>query len=119
MFKFIQDREQEISLCHFAILQARCNKHNIAVALELEDILKSDGAIHKTKTKQRTSIINGWRKENKKLKTFFIEHKDKRNGYKGYAFRRGITDNRWNIEAKKKEQGKNEKGGDWIDQRNL
>ncbi len=100
MFKFIQDREQEISLCHFAILEAKYNKHNIAVAEQLEDVLKSDGTIHKTKTKQRASIINKWKLENKKLKNFFIKHKDNKHEYKRYAFRRGITDNRWNTEVK-------------------
>ena len=96
MFDFIANREQEIALLKFAKLEASCNKHNIQEARKLEPVYKTDGTIHKTKAKQQQTIINGWIKEQKKLKQFFLSHQYEgdKNDYKRYKFRKGITDTR-------------------------
>jgi len=97
MFSFIEDRTQEVELLKFAKLEAECNKHNIREAEKLEDELKSDGSIHKTRMKQRVTIVNRWKKEQKALKKFFIAHRKEGNKHdnKRYSYRTGITNNRW------------------------
>ena len=80
-------------------MEAQCNKHNIEEALKLEQDTKRDGTPHKTKNKQRATIINKWKKEQKQLRDFFLSHQKERDSgdYKNYKFRRGITDNRQNL----------------------
>ena len=96
MFDYIKDREQEIALLKYAKLEAQCLKHNIEETKKLDPILKKDKSLHKTKMKQRETIIRGWEKEIKKLRKFFNEHKTggNKNDYKRYKFRRGISDGR-------------------------
>ncbi len=100
MFKSIGSREQEVALLKFAKLEAQCNKYNIQEAKKLEPVYKSNGEIHKTKMKQKDTIINGWIKEQKKLKQFFIEHQHKgsTNDWKRYKYKTGVTDNRTGVE---------------------
>ena len=94
MFKFIRDRQQEISLLRFAKLEAECDKHNIEEAMKLDPIVKANGELHKTKMKQRETIIKGWEKEIKNLRKFFEAHKKsgKLNDYKRYSFRTGVSE---------------------------
>ena len=74
MFKNISNREEELLLLKFAMREAKYNKELIAELENFEVELKKNGEIHKTKEKARLKLINDLKKENAKLKKFFIEH---------------------------------------------
>ena len=74
MFKNISNREEELLLLKFAIREAKFNKELIAELENFEVELKKNGEIHKTKEKARLKLISDLKKENAKLKKFFIKH---------------------------------------------
>jgi len=97
MFKFIKDREQELLLLDFCVREAKYNKELIEELEKYPDEVKKNGQIHKGKQKARLKLIKDLKKENEKMKKFYIERKpEPKEGehYPRYSYRTGVSERR-------------------------
>ena len=74
MFNHILDRSEELVLLDLAITTSKSNKVLIAELEAFEVEIKKNGQIHKTKENRRLKLIKDLKKENAKLKKFFVKH---------------------------------------------
>ena len=115
MFKYVGSREEEKLLLQFAIREAKYNKELIEELEKFEVETKKNGEIHKTKEKARLKLINDLKKENQKLKQFFLKHNKPEpttmdEKLKRYRVKKKIQDNREHLygieEFKTNDKGK-------------